>query len=123
MTAAGFCSRCGERRDCSGCSCSPIARPYSFLARYTSAAGEIVFQAMHSDSFPLAAESTDAGRAREALALWEQPSRGALKIRAELWDGDAGLWIAGEPEPWECDRAERLSEARPLLESLSRLGV
>jgi hypothetical protein len=30
---------------------------------------------------------------------------------------------AGEPEPWECDRAERLSEARPLLESLSRLGV
>jgi len=38
MTAAGFCSRCGERRDCSGCSCSP----------------------------------------------------------AELWDGDAGLWIAGE---------------------------
>ena len=30
---------------------------------------------------------------------------------------------AGEPEPWECDRAERLSEARPLLESLSRLGA
>ena len=96
MNSPGFCSQCGERRDCRGCSCSPIARPYSFLARYTSAAGEIVFQAMHSDSFPLAAESADAGRAREALALWEQPSRGALKIRAELWDGDAGLWIAGE---------------------------
>lgn len=30
---------------------------------------------------------------------------------------------AGEPEPWECDRAERLAAARPLLESLSLAGL
>ncbi len=97
MTAPGFCSSCGERRDCRGCSCSPIARPYSFIARYTAQRGELVYQAMHSGSFPLAAESTDIGRAREALAVWEQPSRGALSIRAEFWDGDSGLWISQEP--------------------------
>ncbi len=66
---------------------------HSYLSRYTSAGGRLMFQAMGSDGLPLSQPWEDKTRALGALSHFADPRFGGLRIRSEIYDGDAGAWV------------------------------
>ncbi len=70
--------------------------PYSYLSTFARRGGGRYYQAMHSNGFPLSPAWEEKARALAALDYWAAARLGALKIRAEVYDGDSGAWVSQE---------------------------